>query len=133
MPYHEVPQLLLLRGCVLILRLLKRDMRRESGATNGRVHLLGGCRVVEAHSDRCGEALFLLAVGRRGRERGDDCLEVCDGTHGCAGVLVSSARVFWLPMGGTAENIDGPAGAQTRLRGRTELLSYSMADRVCDM
>ena len=125
MPYHEVPQLLLLRGCVLILRLLKRDMRRESGATNGCVHLLGGCRVVEAHSDRCGEALFLLAVGRRGRERGDGCLEVCDGTHGCAGVLgvlVSSARVFWLPMGGIAAKMDGPAGAQTKLRGKTELL-----------
>ena len=80
---------------------------------------------------RRGKALLLLAAGRRVRERGDRCLEVRDGTHGCAGVLVLRRRAVLATNGGTAEKFAGRLGAQTKIRGKTDW--YSMADRVCDM
>ena len=39
--------------------------------------------------------------------------------------------LLWLPMEAPPKNLRGRLGAQTKIRGKTEL--YSMADRVCDM
>ena len=65
---------------------------------------------------RRGKALLLLAAGRRVRERGDRCLEVRDGTHGCAGVLVLR-RLLWLPMEAPPKNFAGLAGGADEDKG----------------